>query len=227
MLAELEPSPAPDVAIATDQQVGTAVDAARAGTVQVLAQGCGRVATGSGFVVSDGVVVTNAHVVAGVDRPQIEDRRGTHAARIVLFDPDTDLAILRASRLAGKPLPLLRAAVARGQPGAVIGFPAGGPFHSEPGAVLAVFDSLAGRDIYGGSERVSRQVYQLKAKVRSGNSGGPFVTPAGEVAGVIFSASAINENIGYALTSAGIAPLVDQALRLDAAVSAGPCPATG
>jgi S1-C subfamily serine protease len=190
-----------------------------------VSEGCGRVATGTGFVVSDGVVVTNAHVVAGVDRPAVEDRRGTHAARIVLFDPETDLAVLRATRLAGKPLPLVRTTLERGQRGAVVGFPAGGPFHTEPGAVLAAFDNLVGRTIYGGPERVSRQVYQLKARIRGGNSGGPFVTPQGQVAGVVFSASAINSNIGYALTSVGIAPQVDRALTLRGAVSSGDCPA--
>jgi S1-C subfamily serine protease len=224
MLAELEPSPAPDVAVAEEAEVSAAVRAARASTVKIISEGCGRVATGSGFVVADGLVVTNAHVVAGVNRPVVEDRRGDHTATIVLFDPETDLAVLRAPRLAGRPLPLLRTALERGERGAVLGFPAGGPFHTEPGAVLAVFDNLVGRTIYGGPERVSREVYQLKAQIRSGNSGGPFVTPQGQVAGVVFSSSAINGNIGYALTSSGVASLVDRALTLRRAVSSGPCP---
>ncbi|HEY8201347.1 MAG TPA: MarP family serine protease, partial [Actinomycetota bacterium] len=224
MLAELEPSPAPDVPIASDAEVSAAVAAVRRSVVKIVSEGCGRVASGSGFVVSDGAVVTNAHVVAGVDRPRIEDRRGTRAARIVWFDPETDLAVLRATRLAGTPLPLVRTALGRGQRGALLGFPGGGPFDPEPGAVLAAFDNLAGRDIYGGPQRVSRQVYQLKARIRAGNSGGPFVTPQGQVAGVVFSASAINGSIGYALTSAGIAPEIDRALTLTSAVSAGPCP---
>ena len=90
--------------------------------------------------------------------------------------------------------------------------------------MLAEFGNLAGRDIYGGPQRVSRQVYQLKAQIRAGDSGGPFVTPQGQVAGVVFSASAINAHIGYALTSAGIAPQIDRALTLTAAVPSGPCP---
>jgi S1-C subfamily serine protease len=224
MLTELEPSPAPDVPVASNQEVSAAVAAVRPSIVKIVSEGCGRVASGSGFVVSDGVVVTNAHVVAGVDRPWIEDRRGTHTARIVWFDPETDLAVLRTTRLAGKPLPLVRTTLDRGQRGAVLGFPGGGPFDQEPAAVLAAFDNLAGRDIYGGPQRVSRQVYQLKARIRAGNSGGPFVTPQGQVAGVVFSASAINGKIGYALTSAGIAPQIDRALTLRTAVEAGPCP---
>lgn len=224
MLEELEPSPAPAVPVASDKERSAAATAARTSTVKIVSEGCGRVATGTGFVASDGVVVTNAHVVAGVEKPRIQDRRGTHAARIVLFDPETDLAVLRATRLAGKPLPLIRTTLERRQRGAVVGFPGGGPFDAEPGAVLAVFDNLVGRTIYGGPERVTRQVYQLKARIRSGNSGGPFVTPQGHVAGVVFSASAINGNIGYALTSAGITPQVDRALALRNAVPAGPCP---
>ena len=224
MLAELEPSPAPDVPVATGQEVKAAVAAVRRSVVRIVSEGCGRVASGSGFVAGDGVVVTNAHVVAGVDRPRIEDRQGSHTARIVWFDPETDLAVLRATRLAGRPLPLVRTELERGQRGAVLGFPGGGPFDEEPAAVLASFDNLTGRDIYGSRERVSRQVYQLKSTIRAGNSGGPFVTPQGQVAGVVFSASAINDRIGYALTSAGVAPQIDRALTLRNAVSSGPCP---
>lgn len=223
MLAELEPSPAPDVPIASQAEVDSAVEAVRTSTVKIISDGCGRVASGSGFVAGDGLVVTNAHVVAGVPKQVVEDRRGTHNATIVVFDPETDLAILRTSRLAGKPLPILRTPLARGGRGAVLGFPGGGAFTSEPGAVLASFDSLAGRDIYGNSDTVRRQVYQLKAKIRSGNSGGPFVTPDGKVAGVVFSSSAINGNIGYALTTAGVAALIDRAATLREGVPPGPC----
>ncbi|MGH2722542.1 MAG: MarP family serine protease [Actinomycetota bacterium] len=226
MLAELEPSPAPDVPTASPQEVEAAVDGVRTSVVKIISEGCGRTASGSGFVAGDGLVVTNAHVVAGVDEQLVQDRRGTHEATIVLFDPDTDLAILRTSRLASKALPVLRTPLERGARGAVLGFPGGGAFTAEAGAVLAAFDSLAGRDIYGSADTVSRQVYQLKARVRSGNSGGPFVTSDGKVAGVVFSSSAINQNIGYALTSAGIADEIDRAARLRAAVDPGPCPAT-
>ncbi|MGH2690017.1 MAG: MarP family serine protease [Actinomycetota bacterium] len=225
MLAELEPSPAPDVPTASPGEVEAAVDAVRSSVVKIVSEGCGRTASGSGFVAGDGLVVTNAHVVAGVEEQIVQDRRGSHDATIVLFDPDTDLAILRTTRLAGKALPMLRTTLERGARGAVLGFPGGGSFSSEPAAVLAAFDSLAGRDIYGSSDTVSRQVYQLKARIRSGNSGGPFVTSDGRVAGVVFSSSAINQNIGYALTTAGIADRLQRAARLRAAVDPGPCPA--
>jgi S1-C subfamily serine protease len=225
MLAELEPSPAPDVATASPDEVEAAVEAVRTSVVKIVSDGCGRTASGSGFVAGESLVVTNAHVVAGVEDPIVQDRRGSHDATIVLFDPDTDLAVLRTSRLAGEPLPLVRTTLERGARGAVLGFPGGGSFTSEPAAVLAGFDSLAGRDIYGSADRVNRQVYQLKARIRSGNSGGPFVTRDGKVAGVVFSSSAINQNIGYALSVAGIADRIDRASRLRAAVSPGPCPA--
>jgi S1-C subfamily serine protease len=79
-----------------------------------------------------------------------------------------------------------------------------------------------GRDIYGESV-VRRQVYELQAVVRPGNSGGPFVTTAGDVAGVVFAASTTDDDVGYALTATEADPQIDRAQGRTAAVSTGPC----
>lgn len=222
VFAELEPSIAPDVPIAGGPELQAIVDATRSSVVKISSPGCGRITSGSGFVAGDGLVITNAHVVAGVAEPLVEDSNGGHRAEVVLFDPDLDFAILRTSGLAGAPLPLLRAEADRGVTGGVLGYPGGGPFDAKAAAVRALFKDAVGRDIYS-RELVSRDVYQLDAGVRAGNSGGPFVQAGGQVVGVVFASSLINEEIAYALTSAQVATLLDQVGPAAPAVSTGRC----
>lgn len=224
VFAELEPSPAPDVAVAAGPEVRAAVDSARPSVLKITSGGCGqRLTTGSGFIAGDGLVITNAHVVAGVDRPVVIDPRGrSHPARVVFFDPKMDLAILRTSGLTGRALPLVRTDVSRGQQGAVLGYPGGGPFDAEPGAVRGKFASAVGRDIYS-RQLVARDVYQLDAEVHAGNSGGPFITSSGDVGGVVFASSLVNPEVAYALTSSSVAPKLDQARARTVPVDTGPC----
>ncbi|MGH2769004.1 MAG: MarP family serine protease [Actinomycetota bacterium] len=218
---ELEPTPARPVPLPSAPEVEAAVAAARESTVRVSGIGCGGVKSGSGFVVGAGTVVTNAHVVAGIDRPFVEDSRGRHRATPVYFDPETDLAILRASGLAGRPLPLVRSIARRGQTGAVLGYPGGGLFEASPASIRTAFDA-AGRDIYG-EQVITRNVYQLDVKVVPGNSGGPFVRSDGHVLGVIFSTSAIRDSIGYALTVEEVGPAIDREQTLRESVDTGEC----
>jgi S1-C subfamily serine protease len=160
-------------------------------------------------------------VVAGVDEPSVEDYGGGHEATTVLFDPDLDLAILRTSGLEGMPLPVLQAEVERGEQGAILGYPEGGPLRAEPAAVLRRVEAV-GRDIYG--ERLSRRaVYQLQAIVKPGNSGGPFVRSTGEVIGVVFSSSTTEGNVGYALTSEEVSRDLDEARGRRSPVDTGRC----
>lgn len=221
VFASLEPAPAAPVEVPSDPQVAAAVEAAGASTVRITGLGCGGVQTGSGFVAAPGLVVTNAHVVAGIDRPSVQDGEGTHAATPVLFDPALDVAVLRTSGLAGPPLAVFEGIVDRGTGGAVLGFPGGGGFTAGPAAVLRRFEAV-GRDIYG-RDLTRRDVYQLQANVRQGNSGGPFVNPEGTVLGVIFAASTNDANVGYALTSAQVIPSIDAARGRTQAVDTGEC----
>lgn len=221
VFAQLEPAAPPPVALPSDPVVRAALTTAARSTVKVVGVGCGQVRSGSGWIAAPGLVVTNAHVVAGIDDPSVEDSEGRHGSTTVLFDPDLDLAILRTSGLGGSPLPLLRTEAKRGEQGAIIGYPQGGPLDAEPAAVLRRVEAV-GRDIYG--ERLTRRaVYQIQAVVKPGNSGGPFVRPDGGVVGVVFSTSTTESNVGYALTSDDVARDVEAARSRRSAVDTGRC----
>jgi S1-C subfamily serine protease len=222
VFAGLPPAPAGPVEGPTRAEAARAFDAADGSTVRIVGEACGRIQEGSGFVVEGGLVVTNAHVVAGVTQPQVQQQDGVSLAAVtVLFDSDLDLALLRPETGPGEAVPFEADTLDRGAQGAVLGYPGGGDLSGEAAAVRQTMFAL-GRDIYGRDE-VRRQVYELQTVVRPGNSGGPFVTTGGEVAGVVFAASTADDDIGYALTSQEVSPRVDEAQGRQGPISTGPC----
>jgi S1-C subfamily serine protease len=220
VFAQLAPASAGPVALPDDATVHAAAAAAGASTVKIVGEGCGQIQEGSGFVVAPGLVVTNAHVVAGIAHPTVEDGAGTHDTTVVYFDPSFDLAVLRTD-VTEPALALDPQTVPRSTQGAVLGYPEGGPFMDVAAGVMAEFQAQ-GRDIYGQGLTV-RDVYEIQAVVRPGNSGGPLVLPNGEVIGVVFSRSTTNGTIGYALTSPGVMTRVHQAEAATSAVGTGGC----
>jgi S1-C subfamily serine protease len=169
-------------------------------TVKVIAAGCGGGAeAGSAWPLAPGYFVTNAHVVAGSNSVEIDTQSGDrHNARVVLFDPDTDLAVLFAPGLSLRRLVFLDTTPVRGTSGAVIGYPGGGPEKVVPAAVSGT-ESATGYNIYGDT-LVTRKIEVLAAQVIPGNSGGPIVNVSGQVIGVVFAANTTESNVGYALT---------------------------
>ena len=140
----------------------------------MIGPACDVIQEGSGFVAADGYVVTNAHVVAGMDDPRCVRRSAASTdATTVLFDPDLDLAILSVPNAPGPPLPLVHRAAgprrARGRPRV----PAGWPASTSAAPPSGGRSDAVGRDIYGHGE-VERLVLELQTLVRPGNSGGPF-----------------------------------------------------
>jgi len=203
VFADLPPAPAGPVSV--PQNIRGIVDEAAGSTVQVIGQACGAIQEGSGFVAAEHYVITNAHVVAGMRAPQVRlQNGGSQQGVTVLFDPRLDIAVLFVRRTPGPPLNLDNEEVDRGTPGAVLGYPGGGPFNADGAAVRRELHAV-GRDIYGDSI-VERDVYELQADVRPGNSGGPFVLKGGKVAGVVFAASTTEHDVGYALTSTEVIP---------------------
>ena len=169
---------------------------------------CGRGVEGSGFVFADNRVMTNAHVVAGVDDPEVEIDGGTELARVVLYDPELDIAVLS---LDTHDVPSLQFddSLEADDPVAIVGYPQDGPFDIQPGRIRSN-PRLRSPDIYG-SGTVLRDVYSLRGLVRPGNSGGPIITPDGDVAGVVFAASVEDSDTGYALTAKQVEDIADKA----------------
>jgi S1-C subfamily serine protease len=159
--------------------------------------------------VAPGLVVTNAHVVAGAHRISALDGAESEPARLVLFDPNLDLAVLRVPYLSLPPLSLDPHYVQRGAKAVVLGYPGGGPFNAQPAGVTLNF-APESTNIYG-TANIQRDIYELQALVRPGNSGGPLVTARGEVIGVVFSRDANSPDVGFALASPGVLQRVKRA----------------
>ena len=191
--------PAPDQAIMRAR--GLARDEKSIVKVEGIAASCQQNIEGSGFVIAPQHVLTNAHVVAGVTTgPYVSQPGGGQrfTAHVVLYDPQRDLAVLYVPGLAAPPLKLAGQA-SNGTSAIVAGYPLDGPFQAVPGRI-GFSIRASGPNIYA-TNNVEREIYPIKADVRSGNSGGPLLARDGEVYGVVFAASTAYPNIGYALTS--------------------------
>ena len=191
-------------------------------TVKVVSVGCGGLIEGSGFPVAGDVVVTNAHVVAGTHGTTVAvpGRALALAAQVVFYDPRTDLSLLLVPGLNLTPLQFSSSAQ-RGTQGAVIGYPEGGTEQVVGAAVQGQIQAV-GRDIYA-NQLVSRQIYILQASVIPGNSGGPLVNLHGQVLGVVFAKSLVNQDQGYALTAAQVLPDINRGDQTRTPVSTGAC----
>lgn len=207
--------------------VRRAIRAADQSTVRILTHTpeCGGNQLGSGWIAGEATVITNAHVVAGGDQGEISVFEGatSHSGSVVLFDSATDIAVIRVDELDGPALELSTEPLGRGARGAVLGYPGsrGGQLVVGAAAVQARFQAV-GRDIYG-SGTVRREVYELRAAVEEGESGGPFVRPDGRVAGTVFAASTTDATVGYALTGNELADEVARGARTTGEVSTGDC----
>src|SRR5688500_17257711 len=175
----------PSARIARDPQVR----AAAASVVRVHGTACGLGVAGSGWVARDGVVVTNAHVVAGQDDTtiQVEGEGGKHDADVVLFDVINDLAILRSSGISGTPALAMNEGADTGTAAAILGFPENGPYDVQPGRLGATVTANT-QDAYGRGP-VRRRITTLRGLVRHGNSGGPMVDGGGRVVTTIFASA--------------------------------------
>ncbi|MFD4172522.1 MULTISPECIES: MarP family serine protease [Streptomyces] len=192
---------APDPAL-----VGSPVAArAKKSIVKVVgtAPSCGKVLEGTGFVFSERRVMTNAHVVGGVEEPtvQIGGEGRLYDAKVVLYDWQRDIAVLDVPDLRARPLQFTGPDddAETGDSAIVAGFPENGAYDVRSARVRARIDA-DGPDIYHRGT-VRRDVYSLYATVRQGNSGGPLLTPDGKVYGVVFAKSLDDPDTGYALTA--------------------------
>lgn len=193
-------------------------DRVAASVVLVEGNGCERIQNGSGFVVGEGLVLTNAHVVAGQD--SIEVRRSDGAelvAELVSFDPRRDLAVLSVPEIDRPALAL--AGTSTGASAGVFGHPGGEPLRIAPARVAAELAAV-GRDIYGGAG-AQRQVLELAAELRPGDSGAPVVDASGAVVGVVFAVATDRGDVAYALTTGEVEAAL--ATGRSAGTSSGAC----
>lgn len=191
--------------------------------VRGTASSCSRALEGTGFVVAPQRVVTNAHVVAGTDETSVETSQGRLAARVVYFDPEVDLAVLAVPRLQAQPLSLGIDPAKPGDNAIVLGYPLDGPYTATAARIRNEI-TLQGPDIYD-AHTVRRDVFMVRAQVRSGNSGGPLVDPSGIVIGVVFGASVEDADTGFSLTAKQVRPVIQEASTLSTRVSTGSCAA--
>lgn len=197
------------------------VVAARRSVVKIAGNAnCGHGVEGSGFVYSRGRVMTNAHVVAGVAEPSVYYGGRRWAASTVLFDPELDIAVLRVDGLPLSPLAFDTGGEA-GASAAVLGFPQDGPFDARAARIRTLLN-LRSADIHGNG-KVVRQAFSVRSLVRSGNSGGPLVSAAGKVYGVVFAASLTSDDTGYALTAAQVRQDARRGVSAGRTVSTGEC----
>lgn len=191
---------APDATL-TDQP---GVRSARRSVIKVtgVAHSCGQALEGSGFVVSPERVMTNAHVVAGTDTVTVHTVGGrTLDASVVWFNSRNDVAVLDVPGLRAPALKFASDPAATGDDAIALGYPENGPFTVTPLRIRNVVD-LNGPDIFDSPRKVQREVYTVRGSIRSGNSGGPMISPNGDVLGVVFGAAEDpTDDTGFVLTA--------------------------
>ncbi len=206
---------APNSAVARDPQVAAAAPS----VVKILGTACGLGVAGSGWVAAPGVVVTNAHVVAGQEDTEVLPRgEGPPlSATATHFDPRNDVAVLRVPGLEAPALPL-SPSVKPGTPAAILGFPHDGPYRVRA-ARLGSIRQVVSQDAYGRGP-VNRRIASLRGLVQSGNSGGPLVDRRGRVLATVFAATVGSKpRGGYGVPN----EIVAKALKDRGRASTGPC----
>ena len=209
----------PDTALQNSQVVKSVESSVL--KVRGRAPSCSRALEGSGFVIAPERVMTNAHVVAGTDDEVVEVGRGQLTAHVVYYDPEADVAVLSVPGLDAQPLTFSQQDYSSGQDAIVLGYPLDGPYTARAARVRQRIQ-LNGPDIYG-TQKVNRDVYTIRSTVKSGNSGGPLINPNGQVIGVVFGAAVDDPETGFALTTAEVSKVVQQARSLFRPVSTGSC----
>ncbi|MFE5037555.1 MarP family serine protease [Streptomyces sp. NPDC056683] len=183
-----------------DNVTAAATNAAKRSTVKIEGSSGTQGREGSGFVFAPEHVMTNAHVVAGIDNPSV--RIGgvgpSYDAQVVLFDPDRDVAVLYVPHLRA-PVLKFDTSAARGNSAVVAGYPQDGNLNLQA-ATVANTVQATGQNIYSDAT-VTREIYSIRSTVRPGNSGGPLLTTGGKVFGVVFARSTSDDETGYVLTA--------------------------
>lgn len=212
--------PEPDPLVVQNENIAAALDSVV--RIESIAEECNAKLSGSGFVIADNLVVTNAHVVAGITKPNVRVGGKGKAVNgeIIYFDPRVDLALIKTSKLTAPPL-LIGDDLRRNDMAVIAGFPGGGSLTLIPARVKAIAESVDS-DIYGMGS-VTRELYVLNADVKQGDSGAALINEEGNVSGVIFAASAAQANVGYALSIEELNKALEKIKLTSEPVETGKC----
>jgi len=195
-----------------------------ASTVRIdgIAKSCSAAMVGTGFIVANERVITNAHVVAGVQEPVItlSNTQTQLGGKVILIDRKKDLAIIFVPGLAGNNLTFI-GPVTPNEVGFVVGYPNGGSLRTSAVSVSAEFESL-GLDIDGNND-ARRDLIAFGGDVKPGNSGGPLLNEQGQVLGIVFAADEKNKNTGYALAPNEMAKLISESTYVTEPIDTGNC----
>jgi S1-C subfamily serine protease len=221
------PGPSADVPPPNQAVLGSpGARAAAPSVVRILGTACGLGVEGSGWVAPGGLVVTNAHVVAGESDTTVEVRGDPPglSAQVLDFDPRDDIAVLRVPGLQ-EPALQLASATPSGTAAAILGYPLDGPFNAQPGRIGQT-QVVSTEDAYGNGP-VLRRITPLRGLVQPGNSGGPMVDAAGHVVGTVFAAVTSNQGPGgpggFAVPNSLVQAQLARAQARHAPVSSGAC----
>ncbi|GAA0263852.1 MarP family serine protease [Cryptosporangium japonicum] len=215
---EVRPVAPPDNALTRSE----VVRASEQSIVKVIGQApsCDRRLEGTGFVYSDGRVMTNAHVVAGTEDVQVESLGEKFQAKVVYYDPNVDVAVLDVDGL-DAPVLNFNQRASSGDDAIVVGYPEDGPY-TATAARIRDERTIKGPNIYQ-SGQVTREVLMLRSQVRSGNSGGPLLAKDGTVYGVVFAAAVDDKDTGFALSVDQVSDAAVQGKRATEEVSTQGC----
>ncbi|MGY1740407.1 MULTISPECIES: MarP family serine protease [unclassified Blastococcus] len=216
---EVRDVPAPDPALAASPVVASV----QGSVVQIrgVAGSCSRQIDGSGFVYAPGRVMTNAHVLAGVNEPVVTAEGEEYEATPVYVDPEVDVAVLAVPGLPQVPLDFAPEPVDFGADAIIMGYPGGGGLFVGPARVRDRGE-ISGPD-FRDQQTVRRDVYALYGEVRAGNSGGPLFDGTGQVLGVVFASAITDPTTGYALTAQQVSTAAETGRTATAPVDTGPC----
>lgn len=216
-----EPKQSGSVALPAASNFDAVIAQSTPSVFKVMGQGCGGIVDGSGFVISHNLVATNAHVIAGIKQPYVQNDSGVHKATPIWLDPALDFAILRTTDVEAASLTLAKEAVPNKTDAVILGYPGGGDFTVST-AVIANHFVATGRDIYG-QQRTARSIYDVRSEIVPGNSGGPVIADDGSVIGVVFAESTSYQKTGYALTAGAIGRSLTKAIAANQVRSTGSC----
>lgn len=220
----LAPTQAREVAAPDPKLKGSQiVQKSKRSVLKVLgtAPSCSRRIEGTGFVYADERVMTNAHVVAGTREVTVEVNGGQEPGRVVVYDPDRDLAVIYVPGLKAPAMSFVSRQAQTGANAIVLGYPQDGPYDAQSARVRDV-GRITGPDIYDSGD-VTREIITIRSLVRSGNSGGPLISTNGQVLGVIFAAAADDKNTGFALTANEASSVAEAGTRRTSEVRTGDC----